>query len=107
MMRKIKFSPLGAKTFLISFLLGTLLLLLFWITKAEFLVIFGFYYVVIAAVVNLLIILYELMEYLSDISGKKRNGNSVLLLLLNVPVALIYLVLYFEFLSNLSDLSTF
>ncbi|WP_276966194.1 hypothetical protein [Chryseobacterium sp.] len=107
MMRKIKFSPLGAKTFLISFLLGTSLLLLFWITKAEFLVILGFYYVVIAAVVNLLIILYELMEYLSDISGKKRNGNSVILMLLNVPVALIYLVLYFEFLSNLSDLSTF
>ncbi len=70
-MGKIKFSPLGKKTFLISFLLGTSLLLLFWITKAEFLVILGFYYVVIAAVVNLLITLYELMEYLSDVSEKK------------------------------------
>jgi len=107
MMRKIKFSPLGEKTFLISFLLGTSLLLLFWITRAEFLVIFGFYYVVIAAVINLLITLYELMEYLSDISEKKSNGNSVLLLLLNIPIALIYLTLYFEFLSNLSDFSTF
>lgn len=96
-MEKIKFSPLGEKTFLISFLLGTSLLLLFWITKAEFLVILGFYYVVIATVVNLLIILYELMEFLSDISEKKRNGNSVLLLLLNIPVTFLYLTLFFNF----------
>ena len=96
-MEKIKFSPLGEKTFLISFLLGTSLLLLFWITKAEFLVILGFYYVVIATVVNLLIILYELMEFLSDISEKKRNGNSVLLLLLNIPITFLYLTLFFNF----------
>ena len=78
-------------------MIGTFLLLLFWITKADFLVIFGFYYVVIAAVANLLITLYELMEYLSDVSEKKRNGNSVLLLLVNVPVTLIYLTLFFNF----------
>ncbi|PTT38092.1 hypothetical protein DBR28_08990 [Chryseobacterium sp. HMWF028] len=96
-MGKIKFSPLGEKTFLISFLLGTTLLLLFWITRAGFLIIFGFYYVVIAAVVNLLITLYELMEYLSDVSEKKRNGNSVLLLLLNIPVTFLYLTLFFNF----------
>ncbi|MFP8896185.1 MULTISPECIES: hypothetical protein [Chryseobacterium] len=96
-MEKIKFSPLGEKTFLISFLLGTSLLLLFWITRAEFLIIFGFYYVVIAAVTNLLITLYELMEFLSDISEKKRNGNSVLLLLLNIPVTFLYLTLFFNF----------
>ncbi|WP_313002112.1 hypothetical protein [Chryseobacterium gleum] len=101
-MRKIKFSPLGEKTFLISFLLGTSLLLLFWITRAEFLILLGFYYVMIAALVNLLITLYELMKFLSDISGKKRNGNSVLLLLLNIPIALIYFIVYFEFLSNVS-----
>ncbi|UKB79054.1 hypothetical protein [Chryseobacterium sp. MEBOG07] len=96
MMRKIKFSPLGEKTFIISFLLGTCLLLLFWITRAEFLIIFGFYYVVIAAVINLLITLYELMEYLNDISENKSSGNSVLLLLLNIPIAFTYLTLFFN-----------
>ncbi|PWN58215.1 hypothetical protein [Chryseobacterium viscerum] len=93
-MRKIKFSPLGEKTFMISFLLGTCLLLLFWITRAGFLIIFWFYYVVIAAVINLLITLYELMEYLNDISENKSSGNSVLLLLLNIPIALTYLTLF-------------
>jgi len=96
-MGKVKFSPLGEKTFLISFLLGTSLMLLFWITKAEALVILGFYYVLIAAVTNLLITLYELMEYLSDVSEKKSNGNSVLLLLLNIPITFLYLTLFFNF----------
>lgn len=97
MMGKIKFSPLGEKTFLISFLLGTSLLLLFWITRAEFLIIVGFYYVMIAAVVNLLITLYELMEYLSDVSEKKKNRNSVPLLLLNIPIAFLYFNLFLIF----------
>ncbi|MCP1298683.1 hypothetical protein NK356_05860 [Chryseobacterium sp. S0630] len=97
MMGKIKFSPLGKRSFIVSFLLGTLLLFAFWITRAEFLIIFGFYYVVIAAVTNLLITLYELMEYLSDVSEKKRNGNSVLLLLLNIPITFLYLTLFFNF----------
>ncbi|WP_156106446.1 hypothetical protein [Chryseobacterium sp. KCF3-3] len=97
MMGKIKFSALGKRSFIVSFLLGTLLLFAFWITRAEFLIIFGFYYVVIAAVTNLLITLYELMEYLSDVSEKKRNGNSVLLLLLNIPITFLYLTLFFNF----------
>lgn len=101
-MGKVKFSPMGEKAFLISFLLGTSLLLLFWMTRAEFLVILGFYYVLIAAVVNLLITLYELMEYLSDVSEKKRSGNSVLLLLLNIPVTFLYLNLFLIF----ADLNT-
>ncbi|WPO90462.1 hypothetical protein [Chryseobacterium sp. HR92] len=96
-MGKVKFSPLGEKTFLISFLSGTSLMLLFWITKADVLIILGFYYVLIAAVANLLITLYELMEYLSDVSEKKSNGNSVLLLLLNIPITFLYLTLFFNF----------
>ncbi|RXM37721.1 hypothetical protein BOQ62_21320 [Chryseobacterium sp. CH21] len=88
-MGKIKFSPLGEKTFLISFLLGTSLLLLFWMTRAGFLIIFGFYYVVIAAVVNLLIILYELMEYLSDVSEKRQTET------LSFYCWLIFLLLFY------------
>ncbi|MGH1520691.1 hypothetical protein [Chryseobacterium sp. JK1] len=96
-MKKIQFSPLGEKTFLISFLAGSSLLFLYWITKANFLVIVGFYYVIIAAVVNLLILLYELMEFLGNISEKKSSGNSVLLMLVNIPIVLVYLNLFFSF----------
>ncbi|MFZ4931991.1 hypothetical protein [Chryseobacterium sp. Mn2064] len=96
-MKKIQFSPLGEKTFLISFLAGSSLLFLYWITMANFLVIVGFYYVVIAAVANLLILLYELMVFLGNVSEKKSSGNSVLLMLVNIPIVLVYLNLFFSF----------
>lgn len=87
---------LGRNTFLISFLSGTLLLLSYLITKADFLLIFGFYFVVITAVVNMLVLLYELLEFLTDISDKKSSGNSVLLLLVNIPITILYLFIIFN-----------
>ncbi|WP_165851807.1 hypothetical protein [Chryseobacterium pennipullorum] len=93
-MRTIQFSPLGRRTFLTSFLLGTFLLITFWMTKEDWLLISGFYYVMITAVVNMLILLYELIEYLNDVSGKKQSGNSVLLLLVNIPVSIGYFYIF-------------
>ncbi|REC46276.1 hypothetical protein DRF67_14905 [Chryseobacterium pennipullorum] len=63
-------------------------------TKEDWLLISGFYYVMITAVVNMLILLYELIEYLNDVSGKKQSGNSVLLLLVNIPVSIGYFYIF-------------
>ncbi|MCT2408146.1 hypothetical protein NZD88_11395 [Chryseobacterium antibioticum] len=90
-MKEIKYSTLGRNTFLTSFLSGTLLLILYLITKADFLLILGFYFVIITAVVNMLVLLYELLEFLTDISDKKSSGNSVLLLLVNIPITMLYM----------------
>lgn len=95
-MKEIKYSTLGRNTFLTSFLSGTLLLILYLITKADFLLILGFYFVIIAAVVNMLVLLYELLEFLTDISDKKSSGNSVLLLLVNIPITILYLFIIFN-----------
>ena len=89
-MGKIKFSRLGKITFLTSFLAGTLLLILFLLTKEGILITAGLYYIMMAFVINLLIALYELVEYITDTSGKKSSGNSVLLMLANIPVAIGY-----------------
>ncbi|MEG0928410.1 MULTISPECIES: hypothetical protein [Chryseobacterium] len=96
-MENIKFSLTGKYTFLISFVLGTLLFLTFLIVRNEFLLLLGFAYVMIAIIVNLIILLYELGIYLNDISEKKASGNSALLLLLNIPIASIYLLILFSF----------
>nr|WP_315032711.1 hypothetical protein [uncultured Chryseobacterium sp.] len=93
-MGSIKFSLLRKRTFLISFLLGTVLLVTFWITKAVFLIILGFYYMIIAAIVNILIVLYELIEYLNNVSAMKSSGNSVLLLLVNIPISVCYFFIF-------------
>ncbi|NML70251.1 hypothetical protein HHL23_10625 [Chryseobacterium sp. RP-3-3] len=95
-MKEIKYSTLGRNTFLTSFLAGTLLLIVYLITKAHFLLIFGFYFVIIAAVANMLVLLYELLEFLTDIPDKKSSGNSVLLLLVNIPITILYLFIIFN-----------
>jgi len=59
--------------------------------------VFGFYYVIIAAVINLLVLLYELMEFLTHITDKKSSGNSVLLLLINIPVTILYIGILIDF----------
>ncbi|MBL1222263.1 hypothetical protein JET18_15525 [Chryseobacterium sp. L7] len=95
-MKKTRYSTLGWNTFLISFVSGTLLLLGYLITKADFLIISGFYFVLIAAVVNLLILFYELLEFLTNIPDKKSSGRSVLLLLINIPVTMLYMYIVFS-----------
>ncbi|AYZ10547.1 hypothetical protein V2E39_14830 [Chryseobacterium arthrosphaerae] len=90
-MDKIKFSPLGKRTFLISFLAGTFLWILFLITQSDFLVMIGFYYVLTAIIVNVIILLQELIIFITNVSEEKASGNSVVLLLANIPIALVYL----------------
>lgn len=96
-MKKIKYSTVGRNTFLTSLLSGTLLFISYVITEADFLLILGFYFVVIAAVVNLLVLLYELLEFLTNVTDKKSSGNSVLLLLLNIPITILYLLILFNY----------
>lgn len=90
-MKKLEFSKLGRNTFLISFLSGTLLFVFYLITRADFLVLTGFYFIIIAAVVNMIVLLYELLEFVTNISDRKSSGNSVLLLLANIPVTILYI----------------
>ncbi|MGG7553496.1 hypothetical protein ACQ7CX_23080 [Chryseobacterium arthrosphaerae] len=90
-MDKIKFSPLGKRTFFISFLAGTFLWILFLITQSDFLVMIGFYYVLTAIIVNVIILLQELIIFITNVSEEKASGNSVVLLLADIPIVLIYL----------------
>ncbi|MGE8554364.1 MAG: hypothetical protein ACN6OB_10595 [Chryseobacterium jejuense] len=96
-MENIEFSTTGKYTFLISFSLGTFLFILFIITQNEFLLLSGFIYVIFAILVNVIVLLHEMLVFLSDISGKKNSGYSLLLLLVNIPIAAIYLLVIFNF----------
>lgn len=93
MMKNKKYSPVGKNVFLVSFLAGTLIFISFLLTQSDFLFILGFYYVIAAAIINMIVLLYELLEFLTDIAEHKASGNSVLLLLLNIPVVIIYLLI--------------
>jgi len=95
-MKKLKYSKIGRNTFLVSFLAGTLLLISYVVSRADFLIISGFYFLITAVVINLLVLLYELLEFLTDVSERKASGNSALLLMLNIPVTLLYLFIVYR-----------
>ncbi|OCA79723.1 hypothetical protein BBH99_05620 [Chryseobacterium contaminans] len=96
-MENIKFSTAGKYTFLISLGVGTFLFLLFLITGNDLLLIYGFMYVIFAILVNVTVLVCELLVFLTDISERKDSGNSVLLLLANIPIAILYLLVIFNF----------
>lgn len=96
-MENIKFSAAGKYTFLISFGLGTFLFLLFLMTGNDYLLILGGTYIIFAILVNVTVLLCELLVFLMDVSERKDSGNSVLLLLANIPIAGIYLMIIFNF----------
>ncbi|KPE49967.1 hypothetical protein [Chryseobacterium indologenes] len=95
-MKTIRYSPLGRNVFLASFLTGTFIFISFLVTRSDFLVTLGFYHVVTAAVVNLIVLLYELIQFLTSVSDHKASGNSILLMLLNIPVTALYLLIVFN-----------
>jgi len=80
----------------ISFVFGTILFLLYLIERNDEIIICGFLYVVAAVVINLAILLA--MVALSFIH--REHQRSILLhtlvLLLNIPVAVVYLFILFN-----------
>lgn len=96
-MKNIKFSAIGKNVFLLSFLCGTAILLGFCITKSWFFAWLGFYYVVATIIINVIVFLHELLAFIMDITNKKSHGNSALLLLLNIPVAILYFFILCKF----------
>jgi len=92
-MGTIEFSSTGKFTFFTSFFIGTFLMITFVLTRSDVLMMLGFYYTIIAAVINMSVALYELIAYLNNVSEKKNSGNSVLLLLVNIPVTVLYIVI--------------
>lgn len=89
-MGNITFSTEGKTAFYLSFSLGTLILISFLLTKSEFLLTIGFYYVLAAAVINAIVFFYELVCFFSNITDNKSHGNSAALMLLNIPISIIY-----------------
>jgi hypothetical protein len=96
-MEKLKFSPLGKFAFFISWLCGTVILLGFLLTKSWFFVWVGFYYVLIATIINVIIFFYEFLAFVTNTADKRPYGNSALLVLLNIPIAILYFSVFFTF----------
>ncbi len=74
-----------------SFVLGTLLLLAFLTTKHEYVLLAGFYYVLLALATNLVVLGNLLYQCARLHNHRDYYGIKILLVLANIPIAFVYL----------------
>ncbi|MGH2664330.1 hypothetical protein [Flavobacterium sp.] len=74
-----------------SFLIGTVLFLLFIIIPSQNLLIIGFLYVATAVFINLIILISLIGQLLFIPLERTENTIRILILLSNIPIAILYL----------------
>lgn len=77
----------------ICFLLGTIILLLYIITASEAFLVGGFLYVLIAVVLNTITLIGLLTNAIINYHYYKENLITILLFLINIPIAMGYVFL--------------
>lgn len=75
----------------ISFILGTLLLVLFlFFRELESIVMYGLYYVIIAFIINTFIIFWLIIKFVIRPEKREESLKSIGLILINIPIAIGY-----------------
>lgn len=73
------------------FIIGTILFLLFLILKTNYIILlFGFLFVVFAIFLNALVFLHLAYSYFMLPNQREYIGRKILILLSNIPIALLY-----------------
>jgi len=82
-----------------SALIGTLILITYLISRADFLAVVGVIYILSAAVVNTLVLMVVLIELICNQSSWRSSVVTIICMLLNIPLVIIYIFLisYFNF----------
>jgi hypothetical protein len=84
----------------ISFGLGTLILLIHFFMKGEGMLFIGFYYLVGAVAINLLVLFMMIIVMFIRPEDLKENLVSAGILLLNIPIACVYFMLAMTYLDS-------
>lgn len=85
--------------FYTSFGIGTLLFSLFLLTQKEVFIFFGFFYVIGAIIVNLLMCIYLSILVLGTTKYQKNIFKLIGLLLINIPISAFYFSCVFQILK--------
>jgi len=80
-------------TAFISFILGTLCLLLFKSSSDTGIIAVGYFYTILAAVVNTLILLLVVVNTIRKFKDYAEHFKTIFVVLLNIPIVCLYLEL--------------
>ena len=92
-------NKIGIWTAIISFVVGTILLVLYYFSDSEIVAIVSVFYIIAAGVINFVILLALLIKSRKDSENRKKYFKTAGLILINIPIVLVYLY----FIIGLSD----
>lgn len=96
-MAMMKTLSIPIKIALTSFIIGTLLFLAqFWIQKQFDLLVAGFFFVLLAVIVNFITLLYLIKKALSAPSTNPKTTEEILAVLCNIPITTLYIFIIFN-----------
>ena len=79
---------------IVSFGIGTLLLLLHFIFKKSDIIIFtGIYYVLISFLVNGLMLLKLIIDWITEVENRLNIERQALILFANIPISFVYFLI--------------
>lgn len=86
--------PLSTQMAIVSFGIGTLLLLLHFIFKKSDIIIFtGIYYVLISFLVNGLTLLKLIIDWITEVENRPNIERQALILFANIPISFVYFLI--------------
>lgn len=86
--------PLAIQMAIVSFSIGTFILLLHFVLKnSDLVIIIGIYYLVIAFIVNGLMLLKLIFDWVTESKNRKSTLLQITILLINIPIAFFYFYL--------------
>ena len=89
-MRTERHIRLGRKTAIISFILGTIIFGVYFLTSAWVLLFIGYGYIVIVGLINIVVLISLLRRAKKDKKNKHSLVKTSAIMLLNIPIMLIY-----------------
>ena len=90
-MKYFKKEKLGKTVALISFVLGSILIGLYFFTEKAELLLIGFYFIVLIIIINFAVFIASIVEAVTNKQLRKKLLNNCAIMLLNIPVAFFYL----------------
>ena len=92
---------IGNLTAFISFLIGSLIFIGYLTYENDLLLLIGFYYLIIASIVNFCILLWLLFQKSNDTLIQKGLNKSKWTIVANIPIAIAYFSIVMTLLSHL------
>jgi len=89
-MKTERYIKLGLQTALISFLLGTFIFGLYFLSSSFELLFVGYAFIVLIGLINIGILTSILLKAIKDVDNRKRLMTTCGIMLLNIPVMLFY-----------------